>query len=811
MKRSLSPVIPLCLLLVASLPSNPVFGQAASGQPAGQMGAVAARDSRFDTGWHFFRATEDHNAAKTDETDPSLPPEAAPGYRDNTWDQVNLPHTPRIESYKQFLPWQGLCWYRKTFVCPQSWSGKRVSLEFQGAMQVAEVWVNGSHRLTHNGGFLPFTLDLSRDVTPGKVIVVAARLDNRDNGLVPPGKPLRGADFEYYGGLYRDVILHVTDPLHITNAVAANKVAGGGLFVTFPRADTSAATVRVQSDVVNEFAAKKSATVICTLTDSDGKIAAVSLARPVPLAPGTDGEIVQEFQVKKPRLWSPDHPNLYRLHVTVKDGTRLAYSESILIGIRRFEFSVKTGFSINGHSLFLHGGNRHQYYPWIGNALSDNEQYRDMVRMKEEGWNIVRLCHYPQSAQIMDACDRLGLIALVCSPGWQWYSGDPVFVSGVDQADRDMVRWHRNHASALLWEVTLNEEYAPIDKVKQWGQSIHQELPGDQCFLSGDTKDYGDPKDFALDAPYPGWNNAEHPEAGADTSRKRLVREYGAQAQANRDDGDANMVNMARVAQESYSDLRRAPWNMGCIRWSYMDYVRGYAPDPLFSGSVTIDRLPKFLFYFYKSQFPPDLKSALYDSGPMVYIANYWKSNSPKTVTVYSNCDQVELFLNGVSLGKKSPDTNNAARAVAHPPFTFPDVTFAPGTLTAIGYVGNRRAATAAVATPGQPAGIKLIAEQLGRPLTADGADVVFLRAEVVDSAGTLIPDASVPIQFSASENGSIVGDNPRMSGAGISSCLLRAGLTPGPITVTATSPGLGTASLVVPAVRPDPTLPTWQ
>ena len=120
-------------------------------------------------------------------------------------------------------------------------------------MQVAEVWVNGERRLTHYGGFLPFTLDLTHDVSPGRKIVMAVCVDNRDNGLVPPGKPLRDADFEYFGGLYRDVILHVTDPLHITDVIAADKVAGGGVFVTFPHADASSATVHVQTDVRNDF------------------------------------------------------------------------------------------------------------------------------------------------------------------------------------------------------------------------------------------------------------------------------------------------------------------------------------------------------------------------------------------------------------------------------------------------------------------------------------------------------------------------------------------------------------------------------
>ncbi len=291
----------------------------------------------------------------------------------------------------------------------------------------------------------------------------------------------------------------------------------------------------------------------------------------------------------------------------------------------------------------------------------------------------------------------------------------------------------------------------------------------------------------------------------------RFFREYGANAQADRNDGDANMVNQARVAEATYSNLRRQPYYMAATRWSYMDYVRGYAADPLFSGVVTIDRIPKFLYYFQQSQRSPGLISPLYAGGPMVYIANYWTPKSPKDITVFSNCDRVELFVNGVSVGTKSPDTDDAATAIPHPPFTFPNVTFAPGTLKAVGYIGNKIAATAVVHSPGAPAALKLTAEELGRPLTADGADVVFVRAEVVDAAGTLVPDASVSVHFSASGPGAVVGDNPRISGAGISSCLLRAGLTPGPITVTATANGLAQAALVIHSVTPDPALRAWR
>jgi beta-galactosidase len=792
---------------------------AASAPPVARSAPMPDRDSSFNLGWHFVRE-EDLGFAPPKMTgttsnlgtdDLAAPTVTVPSFDDSKWDKVNLPHTPRIEKFAEHLPWQGLCWYRKTFAPEPAWAGRRVSLEFQGAMQVADVWVNGEHRMTHYGGFLPFTLDLSDDVAAGKPITLAVCLDNRDNGFVPPGKPLQGADFEYYGGLYRDVILHVTDPLHITDAVAANHVAGGGVFVTFPKADPSAATVHVLTDVQNDGNAQKEPFVVCTLTDANGRVVASGHSDPVATAQGADSEIAQDIHVPSPQLWSPEQPYLYQLHVQVQNGIQITDEESFPIGIRRFEFDLKKGFSINGRHLFLHGANRHQYYPWIGDALSDNEQYRDLQRLKTEGWNCVRLCHYPQSAQVMDACDRLGLVALVCSPGWQYYSKDAAFVSRVEQADRDMVRWHRNHASAMFWEVTLNEEYAPLDKVQQWAAAIREELPGGQCFLAGDTKDYGDPKDIGFDVPYPGWNNPEVYSPTQDTSRVRFVREYGAQAESDPIYGDGNMMTQVRVAEQSFSDIARQPWYSGCARWSYMDYLRGSFAPIYNSGAVTIDRIPKFLYYFHKSQFPPQLHTPLYESGPMVYIANYWKSNSPRDVSIFSNCEQVELSLNGVSLGKQGPDTDDNSKAVAHPIFTFKNVNYSPGTLVANGYVDGQVAATCTVKTPSDAKSLKLVAEELSRPLTADGSDFIFVRAEVVDENGTLVPDAKVPITFSTEGDGAVVGDNPRTSSVGVTSILLQAGLTPGDITVSATADGLAGDTLVLHSVPPNPALRAWR
>jgi beta-galactosidase len=731
-------------------------------------------------------------------------------FDDHSWPLVNLPHWDRLETYHESRPYQGFAWYRKTLTPRPEMKGKQVTLEFEGVMQVADMWVNGEHRTTHYGGYLPFTIDLTNDVKVGAPVSIAVKVDSRDNNLVPPGKPITSLDFEYYNGIYRDVWLHVTAPVHITDAIVANKPAGGGILVTYPAVSSSAATVQVQTEVANETAIAYPVHVATSLMDSTGQEVAKNQSDSQQIGANSSSVFVQKMQVTNPQLWHPDHPNLYRLQVAVSDGTQPVDEQTLRIGIRTLAIDPQNGFVLNGEPLMLSGANRHQYYPWIGGALSDNAQYRDLWKLKNAGWNFVRLAHYPQTPAVMDACDELGLVAIVCEPGWQYWKDDPVFWSRMQQDIREMVRWHRNHASAAFWEITINEAYAPITHVNEWYQAVHEELPGDQTFTCGDTRNYArsqgkgkiltaDPEGLQLDVPYPSWEDKEPVPADAN-SRKRLIREYVAGTRDQLGNGDAALLHNAQECMAKFDYWLRQPSICAASFWSYMDYMRGYSPVDSGRGAVSMARVPKFSYFAFQSQRDPKLIRKDIESGPMAFIANYWMPNSPTDVVIFSNCQEVELFVNGTSVARQSPDK----AAMQHPAFTFSQVAYQPGELKAIGYIGGEPVVTTIRKTSQAPTHLKLIMEDAGRPLVADGADCIFVHAQVLDDNGTVVPDAKETVQFESKGDVQIVSETSRLAEAGVASILIRAGLHPGAITVTASCAGLSPDTLEIGLNPPD-------
>ena len=273
------------------------------------------------------------------------------------------------------------------------------------------------------------------------------RLDNTDNPDVPPGKPQKDLDFVYFGGLYRNVRLVVTDRLHVTDAVYAGKVAGGGIFVTYPSIDGTAATVEVKVNVKNEHASPRRCVVVARLFDGEGReVARTSGSGRVPA--GGDATIAQTMRVASPRLWHPYHPHLYSLRIEVRDGDRTVDEVTTRVGIRRIRFDP-AGFWINGERLVATGANRHQDFPYVGYALPDSVQYRDI---KEAAGSRLPFAadalpagprHARYRRRARNAGHRL-------EPVWQWFRRG-VFVDRAYQGVREMVRRDRNHPLRRLW------------------------------------------------------------------------------------------------------------------------------------------------------------------------------------------------------------------------------------------------------------------------------------------------------------------------------------------------------------------------
>ncbi len=449
---------------------------------------------------------------------------------DTGWEKVSLPHTPRIEQPMEAgHHYQGVCWYQKRFRTEPAWHGKKIQLRFDGAMQVAEVWLNGKSLAVHQGGYLPFTVNLTPDLNWDGDNVVAVRLDNRDQPDVPPGKPLKNLDFTYQDGLYRDVHLLVTEPLHISDVFETNRVAGGGIFVRTESADATNATIAVQADVQNDALDSAPSEVRFVVLDANNQIVASAAAVPETISAGGNFAFAAKVLVTQPKLWHPDHPFLYMLKTELRHGGRTIQIETTRFGIRTLAYDDKLGFVINGQPLMIRGANRHQDFPWLGNAVPDNAQYRDLKRLKEAGFNFLRLAHYPQSAAVMDACDELGLMVSVCTPGWQYFKARRMtFTNLAKQNIREMVRWHRDHPCAVMWEVSLNETYGHDKFYAECARIARGEFPGGQLFTAGDSYASKDVRHY--DVPYAGWGGlvpAWRRSPGFEGTKRSFAREYG--------------------------------------------------------------------------------------------------------------------------------------------------------------------------------------------------------------------------------------------------------------------------------------------
>lgn len=732
-----------------------------------------------------------------------------------TWENVNLPHTAQVEPLVVNNQWQGDCWYKKEFDIKTS-DNEKVFLYFEGVMHEADIWINGNLAAHHEGGYTPFTVDATQWVTNGKN-TVTVKVNNQDNGQIPPGKPLKTLDFNYYGGIYRNVHLITTNKLYITDAVHANVTAGGGVLVHFNEASKNYASGIVKVHIKNEYDDDKTIKVKTAFKDADG-VTKEFISDEVAIQSGKDTMVTQDIVIENPKLWGVAQPNMYDVEVNILEDGKTIDAYTTRTGIRDIELTDE-GFFLNGEKMFINGTNRHQEYPYVGYAISDEAQYRDAFKIKSAGFDFVRMSHYPQSEAFMDACDELGLLVMNCISGWQ-FIGDEAFIKNSHQEIRDLARRDRNHPSVIIWEVSLNESEMDEGYMKKANEILRDELPFENIYTAGwmDNENY----DLFIPARQHGkapqyWNNYDK------QGRKILIAEYGdweyyaqnagfnqtAFANLKEDErtsrqlrgaGEKALLQQAFNFQEAFNSNVKGEHTIGQANWLMFDYNRGYSDDIESSGISDIFRLPKFAYYFYQSQRNADAKPVKEtQAGPMVHIASYWYENSATTVRVFSNCDEVALYLNDELIAKQTPTRNAFSEKLSHPPFEFNLPAFAKGTLRAEGYINGKKVTEHSVTTPGKAAKIELVADISGKAVNKDRPDTVFIYAKITDENGTVVHTSDMPVTFTVEgEDAELIGQNPMKAEAGIASILLRTEKVNAPIKIKASAPGIPEAEIEI-------------
>ncbi len=694
----------------------------------------------LDTGW-LFSATDNSGYSSAAANEASFA-------------KVCTPHANAISkhAYQYESVFRFVSWYRRHFTPPASYGGKRFLLEFQAVSINAVVYVNGTKVGEHKGGYTPFTIDISDKVTVGQDNVIAVQVDSKlQSGVPPEGGSL---DFMIYGGIVRHVNLFVTDPLHIDWVFIATQ----NPIQTAPTAPALIAKTRV----VNSSASAKSCKVVTNVVDDGNTIVATATTtQDIPASGSTTFEQTTSA-IANPRLWDVDHPNLYKVYTQVFDGEALVDDYSTRTGIRSLTMNKTDGKCyINGKAIKLRGLNRHETYPYIGRAAAKRLQRQDADILKYElGCNIVRTSHYPQAPDFFDRCDEIGLLVLEEVPGWM-YVGNDAWKKLEMQVLKDMVIRDRNHPCILTWGVRINESADDNAFYKTMNDTARFYDP--TRLTCGVRRSNSDPATSFLEDI---WTQNFATPSSNPTNMPTITTEWcghNLDPQAHSWDNDDILVGQitnssfghAKGQNESY---KTGIWG-GLLGWCAFDYAsshgnattnetgRGYNSFISPHGVASVFRLPKLAAWFYQSQRDPSFY------GAMVHICNYWTSKSPTSVLVVSNCEQVELFQDGKSLGKKN--SGNLYTNLPHPLFSW-NATFTPGELKAVGYINTTQAATHSVKTPGSPTGITVVPDT---NTLYPGGDMTRIVVSLVDSSGQVLHLRDDSVSLSATGAGDFIGE----------------------------------------------------
>lgn len=693
--------------------------------------AVAQRVTRsFDKNWRFRKG--DTTGAEQQH------------FNDQEWRKVSIPHDWSIEgpyastnptkSGGGYLP-AGIGWYRKTFVLDNSFRNKKISIEFDGVMANSEVWINGHLLGKRPYGYISFNYDITDHVKIGagtaNVITVKA-----DNSIQPASRYYTGA------GIYRHVRMNATNPVHFNH---------WGIFVTTPVVDKKSAVVIIKSQVVNESTSAKQYIIVTKIIDPIGKtIQSTSSGKTV--NPGKAVDVEQELQVSNPHLWDFENPVLYKAVTKILDGKNLVDAQVTPFGIRSIRFDAATGFWINDKNVKLKGVCLHHDGGAVGAAVPASIWHRRLMSLKQIGVNAIRTSHNPVAPEFLDLCDQLGL-AVMDESFDTWTAAKPggekgynlYFTNWWDKDTRDMILRDRNHPSIVIYSVG-NEIHDNLNspegfkKYKDQQDLIHR-LDGTRpvtmaLFRPGSSKVYTN--GFADMMDVVGQNYRENELVAAHEQHPEW-KVIGTE--------NSHAVN-------AWVPLRDKPYMAGQFLWTGYDYL-GEAFWPMVSnGSGLFNRVGELKALGMQRESWWSDKPVLHivrqeqATGRYRGLAADWtpvttSSNDSAHIQVYSNSADVELFLNGKSLGQKAKPSDDGPRRW--------DILFEKGTIKAIGKNNGKVVAQKEYKTSGAPAKVILTSDRSS--LLNNWDDVAFIKATIIDADGNVCVNEQRKVQFTISGN----------------------------------------------------------
>ena len=739
----------------------------ASGVPAG---SYAAEPASTETGRMVLPINRNWRYS------PKATPEThAREFDDSGFARVTVPHTNLREPWHSFdeKSYEFVSIYRRRFRLPAPARGQRVFVDFEGVMTASTVWINGVRLGEYKGGFTPFSFELTPHVDFDRENVLAVEVDSSERADIPPF----GYEVDYltFGGIYREVSLRIVSPTHLENIFAQPKDVLSGK----PTVDVECFLISANKSLEGGLSLE------AALFDGDNLLAKATQDLPAGEDQGNVPRTLRLNNLGSIQLWDLRSPKLYRIEVRLLRGEKLLDHDSRRIGFREARFTPQ-GFSLNGTVVKLRGLDRHQTFPWVGQAMPARVQRQDaLVLRKNLHCNIVRTSHYPQSRHFLDACDEIGLLVLEEIPGWQHIGDLPWQDIAVDNVSR-MIRRDWNHPSIILWGVRINESRDNHDFYTRTNALAHQldttrQTGGIRYFQESEfledvftMNDFG----FPLKAPnHPLYLNTEfvghtYPTKSIDNIER--LREH--------------TVRHARVHDQLASD----PQYAGGIGWCAFDYNThanfGSGDRICYHGVTDIFREPKPAAGFYRSQCDPDEEIVL---APAFHWARGDENVGFTNALVSSNCDHLKFYVAGKLAGEADPDRKQ-----------FPHLKYAPftadignrispwGDLRIDGFIQGKQVISRSFSGKGLDQKFALLPDDT--TLIANGADATRVVLRVTDEFDAIRPFAADAIRFELTGPAELIGDNPFALIGGTGAIWIRAGEKPGKVRLAAHHPYLG-------------------